>query len=70
MAVFRGKITAWNSGTYKASVRIDGSPGEVVSNIPVDRGLESADMVVGRACLLDTGDTQNPADFVLTTVWA
>lgn len=70
MAVYRGKITAWSSGTYKASVRVDGSPGEVLAAVPVNRAIPSADMVVGRACLLDTGDTHNPADFVLTTVWA
>ncbi len=68
MAVFRGRVVTFNAGTWTADVRVDGSPGEVLADVPTNRGIASADMVAGRLVLVDTGDTQNPADFVVTAV--
>lgn len=70
MAVFRGKIAAWNGTTYLASVRVDGSSAQALTSIKTNRGIASADMIVGRNVLLDTGDHNDPADFVVTAVYA
>lgn len=69
MAVFRGKVVTFSSGTWSANVRVDGSPGEILAAVPVNRAIASTDMVAGRSVLLDTGETQNPDDFVVTAVW-
>ena len=69
MAVFRAKVAAWNGGTYLASVRLDGSSAQALTSIKTNRGIASADMVVGRFCLVDTGDHNDPADFVVTAVY-
>ncbi|MGE0601554.1 MAG: hypothetical protein AB7J35_19075 [Dehalococcoidia bacterium] len=69
MAVFRGKVVSFNATAWTAEVRLDGSPGEVLAPVATNRGIASADMVTGRAVLVDTGETHNPADFVVTAVW-
>ena len=69
MAIFRGKVVAFDAGTHTATIRLDGSGPQTLTTIPTNRGIASGDMTAGRRVLLDTGDHNNPADFVVTTVW-
>jgi molybdopterin-binding protein len=70
MAVYRGTVVSFDSGTWKAKVRLDGSPAQVLDSVATNRGIASADMSAGRKVLVDTGDHNHPSDFVVTTVWA
>ena len=69
MAVYRGTLAAWDSTGFLATVRLDGSAAQTLSALRTSRAIASADMVTGRKVLLDTGDHNDPADFVVTAVW-
>jgi hypothetical protein len=69
MAVFRGKVVTFDAGTHTATIRLDGSGPQALAAVPTNRGIASGDMTAGRRVILDTGDHNNPADFVVTTVW-
>jgi hypothetical protein len=69
MAIYRGKIVSFSAGTWKASIRLDGSAAQTLDGVPAARNIASAEMTAGRSILLDTGDHSDPADFVITTVW-
>ena len=69
MATYRGRLVSFSSGSYVASVRLDGSPAQAMEGVPVSRGLPAAEMVAGRRVLLDTGDHNHPGDAVVTAVW-
>jgi hypothetical protein len=69
MAIFRGTLAAWDSGTFLATVRLDGSSAQALTGIKTSRAIASADMVTGRKILLDTGDHNDPSDFVVTAVY-
>jgi hypothetical protein len=68
MAVFRGRIVSFDDTTHTAQVRVDGSVAEVL-DLAVSRAIAAAEMVAARAVLVDTGETHDPADFVVTAVW-
>jgi hypothetical protein len=70
MAVLRGRVVAFDAGTFTATIRLDGSPAEVLRTVATNRGIASGDMTAGRAVLVDTGDHHSPADFVVTTVFS
>jgi hypothetical protein len=69
VSIFRGTLAAWDSGTFLATVRLDGSSAQALSGIKTSRAIASADMVTGRKILLDTGDHNDPSDFVVTAVY-
>jgi hypothetical protein len=69
MAVYRGKVVAFDSGAWTATVRLDGSAGQSLDAIAVARNIASGEMTAGRRILLDTGDHSDPADFVITAIW-
>lgn len=69
MAVYRGKVVAFDAGAHTATIRLDGSGPEVLSAVATNRGIASGDMSTGRSVLVDTGDHNHPADFVVTTVY-
>ena len=69
MAAFRGKVVAFDAGTHTATIRLDGSGPQVLETVPTNRGIASGDMTAGRRVIVDTGDHNNPADFVVTAVW-
>lgn len=69
MTVLRGSIVSFDSTPYTASVRLDGSAPQTVDNVTVSRAIASGEMTAGRKVLLDTGDHNHPADFVVTAVW-
>ncbi|MEE8372132.1 MAG: hypothetical protein V3R87_00145 [Dehalococcoidia bacterium] len=67
--IHKGIIKAWDSGTWTASVQIIGSLGVWLGSIPVNRGIASGDMVVGRSVAVLFLDPGNPADVVVLAVW-
>jgi hypothetical protein len=69
VSIFRGTLAAWDSGTFLATVRLDGSSAQALTGIKTSRAIASADMVTGRKILLDTGDHNDPSDFVVTAVY-
>lgn len=69
MAIFRGTLAAWDSVGFLATVRVDGSSAQSLTAIKTSRAIASADMAVGRKVLIDTGDHNDPADFVVTAVY-
>ncbi len=70
MALHRGKVVSFSTGSWTASVRLDGSPFQRLDSIPVARNIASAEMTAGRNVLVDTGDHHSPADAVVVAVWA
>ena len=66
----KGIIKAWNSTTWTADVQIIGSLGVWLGAVPVNRGIASGDMVVGRSVAVLFLDPGNPADVVVLAVWA
>ncbi len=69
MVVYRGRIVAFDSNTYLATVRLDGSAPQTLDGVAVSRGLAAAALTPGRRVLVDTGDHGDPADIVVTAVW-
>lgn len=68
MAQYRGTLVSFNSGTYRATVRLDGSAPQVLTNVHCTR-LASAEFVADRRCLVDTGDHGDIDDAVVIAVW-
>jgi len=69
MAQLRGTVISFDSGTHTAVIRLDGSAAQTLRSVATNRGIASGDMTAGRAVVLDTGDHNHPADFVVTTVF-
>jgi hypothetical protein len=69
MAVLRGTVTAVVSASGTASVRFDGTANQVVSGIRYSTAL-AASIVAGKRVLVDTGDHNDTADFIVTAMFA
>ena len=68
MPILRGTIAAWLSPT--ATIRLEGSAAQTITTDKKATNILAADMVVTRKVLIDTGDPNDPADFVIYAVWA
>ena len=69
MATFRGTVVAFDAGTHTATIRLDGSAAQTLETVATNRGIASGDMTAGRKVLLDTGDHNDPTDFVVSAVF-
>ncbi len=67
--IVRGVIKAFDAGSYQATVLIEGATQQNVTGIPVNRGLASAAVVVGRRAALLIFDETNPRDGVVLAVY-
>ena len=67
MSILRGTIAAWLSPT--ATIRLEGSAAQTITTDKKATNILAADMVVTRKVLIDTGDHNDPADFVIYAVW-
>ena len=67
--IVKGILKAFNSGTYTATVQIEGSLSVWLEDVPVSRGLPTAEMVTGRNVSVQFHDPGNPADAVVVAVW-
>ena len=68
MIVKRGTLKSFDSGTWTASVQLDGSISSYVT-VPVSRAIDSAELVDGRSVGVLVFDTSNPDDAVIAAVW-
>lgn len=48
----KGTLKAFDSGTHKATVQVDGSIAYFLTGVPVSRGIPSAEMAAGRTVAL------------------
>ena len=69
MSLLRGTIVDFDSTPHTATVRLDGSAAETLTDVATSRAIDSAQMTTGRRVIVDTGDHNHPADFVITTVY-
>ena len=66
MAILRGTIAAWSAPT--ATIRLEGSSPQTITTTKVSLDAV-ASMAATRKVLIDTGDHNDPADFVVFAVW-
>lgn len=69
MAGLRGTLVSFNSTTFRATVRADGSGAQALANLPVSRAIPAVEMVAGRRVVLDAGAALDPDELVVTAVW-
>lgn len=66
MALVRGTLAAYASGTHTVSVRVDGSAPQVLENVPVAANIAAAVLTVGKRLLIETGPGDDP---VVIAAW-
>ena len=69
MTTLKGILKAFDSGTYTATVQLQGSLSVWLEDVPVSRGLPIAEMVIGRNVSVQFHDLGNPDDAVVVAVW-
>ncbi len=69
MPSLRGTLVAFDSATFRATVRLDMSPAQSLAKLPVSRAIPSVEMVPGRRVLLDRGEPHNPEELVVIAAW-
>jgi hypothetical protein len=62
-------LRAFDSGSYTASVEVDGSISVWLTGVPVSRDIVSGDLVAGRKVAVLFFDPSNQNDAVLCAVW-
>ena len=67
--ILKGTLKAFDSGTYKATVQMDGSIAYFLTGVPVSRAIPSAEMVPGRTVALLFFSPDNPDDAMVTGVF-
>jgi hypothetical protein len=67
--LLRGILVSFDSGSWTAVVRLDGSAPQTLTGVAVSRALPSGEMVAGRRVLLAAGDHGDVADIVVVAVW-
>jgi len=66
----KGLIQAFDSGTYTATVRMQGSLSAWLEGVSVARNIPPSEMVPGRACAVLFFDPKNHRDAVLVAVYS
>lgn len=69
MPTYRATIIDFDDTGYVATVRLDGSAAQTLRAIAVSRAIPDDQMAAGRRVMVDTGDHNHPADFVVTAVY-
>ena len=69
MTTRRGEVKGFDSGSYTATVQMQGSLSAWLSDVPVARNIPAAEMVVGRRCAVLLFDDPNPQDAVVIAVY-
>ncbi len=67
--LLRGILVSFDSGTWTAVVRLDGSAPQTLTGVAVSRALPSSEMVTDRRVLLAAGDHGDVADLGVLAVW-
>lgn len=63
-----GTLLAFDSGTFLATVKLDGSGPSASPGIPTNRGIAAADMIPGRRVVVSDSGAQSPRFVVLAVV--
>lgn len=66
----KGIIKAWDATNWQADIQIVGSMSVWLESVPVNRGIATGDMVVGRSVAVVFLDPSNPIEAVVVAVWA
>jgi hypothetical protein len=69
VTLYRGTLVSFAPATSQAAVRLDGSAAQRLASVAVTRGMDQSELVAGRRCIVDTGDHNDPADFVVTAIY-
>jgi hypothetical protein len=69
MKLRKGVLKSFDSGNYRATVRLASSYKVYLEDIAVARNLPSAEMVTGRKVALVFFDEHNPKDAVVVAVY-
>jgi hypothetical protein len=69
MKLRKGVLKSFDSGNYKATVRLASSYKVYLEDIAVARNLPSVEMVTGRKVALVFFDEHNPKDAVVVAVY-
>jgi len=69
MEIRRATLRSFDSGTYKATIEIEGSQSAWLAGVRVARNIASAEMTAGRNVALLLFDPSNPDDAVVMAVW-
>ncbi len=67
--IVKGILKAFDSTPYTATVQIEGSLSVWLEDIPVSRGIPTAEMVTGRNVAVIFLEAGNPDDAVVVAVW-
>ena len=70
MATLRGRLVRFDESVWRAVVRLEGSASMELTNVAVSRGIPAGQMVAGRRVLIDTGDSGDAAEAILTAIVA
>ena len=65
----KGILKAFDSGTYTATVQVQGSLSVWLDDVPVSRGIPTGEMITGRNVAVLFLDPGNPDDAVVVAVW-
>ncbi len=65
----RGILKAFDSGTYTATVQVQGSLSVWLDDVPVSRSIPTGEMVTGRNVAVIFLDPGNPSDAVVVAVY-
>lgn len=65
----KAELKSFNSGNYRATVRIASSYKVYLEDIPVARNLPSAEMITGRKVVVLFFDEYNPKESVIVAVY-
>lgn len=69
MALKKAELKDFDSGTYTATVRMEGGYKVGLAGVPVARNLPVAEMTAGRYVALEFFDETNPRDAVVIAVY-
>lgn len=67
--VVKGILKAFDSGSYKATVQVDGSIAYFLTGVPVSRAIPIAEMVTGRTVAVLFFSPDNPDDALVVGVY-
>ena len=65
----KATLKAFDSGSYKATVQLDGSLTTYLTGVPVSRAIPTAEMVAGRTVAVLFFSPDNPDDAMVTGVY-
>ena len=65
----KGILKVFNSIPYTATIQIEGSLSVWLEDVPVNRGIPTAEMVTGRNVSVQFHEAGNPTDAVVIAVW-